>query len=87
MVSKAAFPVLLRFSPKFGRAPWGDVVYYTSTARTRRDIVRSYLLHSVANVTELISRQDEMCNLSECLCRRSNIYLSSWEQRSIRKHH
>lgn len=72
---------------KFGRAPWGNVVYYTSTTRSRRDIMRSYLLHSVENVTELKSRQDEMCNLPECLDRRSNIYLSSWEQRSKRKLH
>lgn len=78
---KAPFPMLLCFRPKFGWAPWGDGVYYTSTSSSG-DIMWSHLLHSVA-----ISRQDEMCNLSECLFRRSNIYLSSWEQRSKRKHY
>lgn len=62
------------------------LLHRCSSSSSSRDIMRSYLWQSVANVTELISRRDEKCNLSECLCRRSNICLSSWEQRTKRKH-
>lgn len=63
----------------------GATLHITPVPQAAEGTSCEVIYYTLANVTELISRQDEMCNLSECLCRRSNIYSSSWEQRSKRK--